>query len=583
MTTNRQAIYEFGDFRLDARRRLLVRDDATVALTPKTFDLLLTLVQHRGQVLSKEELLRRIWPRTAVEASNLTQNIFVLRKTLGETPNDHNYIVTAPGHGYRFVAPVRELEPRAEQEWVEDLRAGTHQPVSIAVLPLKNINPQTEDAYLGTGLASSLINRLNRLSTIVARPATSVLKYTDPSYGPQQAGLELGVSAVLDGTIQRAGNAIRVNVEMIRVLDGITLWAGQFDNNFTDIFGTEDAIAEEVIRALELKLTSDDNRKLATKETENPEAYRLYIKGRFFWDQRTRNGFLKGIDYARRALALDPNYVRAHVGLADSYSLLGQYLHLAPADAFPQAKEAAVRALELDDSVAEAHASMAELLFFYEWDWAGAEASYQRAFELDPRYASARHWYAWFLMSQKRHHEALEQIRLAQRLDPGSLTLATTLGLPFYYQGQYEQAAEQYQEVLEMDPNFTLAHYYFATAMLQMGRYGEAIAYLRRVRAVDYSQQVSAQLGCAYARLGRRSEALNMLQDLKLMRQRYYVSPFTEAMIYASLNDTDAALERLAQAREERAPWMVFLQIEPCFETIRSDRRFRRLVQELWG
>src|SRR4051794_6314538 len=330
MSSARRIIYEFGPFRLDAERRLLSRNGTIVPLTPKNFDLLLTMVQHRGQVMSKEELLRRVWPRTSVEGSNLTQNIFVLRKFLGETPNDHNYIVTAPNHGYRWVAPVREIEDDAGDTMGE--LGSISNATTIAVLPFKNIGA-IDDEYLGSGLAGSLIARLNRLSSVIARPTTSVLKYADPGYGPQAAGRELGVSVVLDGTIQRAGSEIRVNVELIRVHDAAPLWTRQFNTVFTNLFSTEDAIAEEVVRSLQVTLTGAENQRWSNKDTENIEAYQLYIKGRFFWEQRTRSGLLKGIEYAEKALALDPNYVRAHIGLADSYSLLGQYLYLSPSEA----------------------------------------------------------------------------------------------------------------------------------------------------------------------------------------------------------------------------------------------------------
>lgn len=587
MTSSQRTFYEFDQFRVDTVRRLLLCDGETVPLTPKIFDLLLTLIEHRGQVLTKEELLRKVWPEVIVEESNLTQNIFMLRKTLGETPSDHRYIVTVRGKGYRFVSEVREAHEDAtdrppQSDYAELARSGD-KAITIAVLPFKNLYPKDDDEYLGAGLASSLIARLNQLRLVAARPTASVLKYSTPGYSPQVVGQELRVGAVLDGTIQHVGDRIRVNVELVRVQDGNTLWASHFDADFTDIFNVQDSISEQVVSALHVELTGEEQSRLTDKETDNIEAYRLYIKGRYFWDQRTASGLQKGIEYAERALAIDPHYVKAHIGVADSYALLAEYLYLSPSDAFPKSRESALRALELDNTLAEAHASLAEVSFFFQWDWTKAEQGYRRAFELNPYYASAHHWYAWFLMTQKRFDLALTEIQLAQRLDPGSLPLAAALGLPFYFRREYRLAVEQYRETLEMNPNFTLAHYYLGLALLQLGQYGEAISSLNKVRAVEYTQQVLAYLGYAYGRLGRRAEALRVVRDLQRMKQRGYISPYIEAIIYAGLNETAEALAHLEDAFQKRATWMVFLQVEPCFDQLRAEPRFRELLRQLWS
>src|ERR1051325_11886457 len=256
MNSTQRSTYEFGPYRLDSVRRLLTCDGEQVPLAPKNFDLLLTLVENRGHTLTKEELLQRIWPRTAVEESNLTQVIFVLRKELRETPNDHFFIVTVPGQGYRFVAPVRTFEDSAgaPPKWLSENTSANHRAVTVAVLPFKNIGQQTGDEYWGPGLAGSLINRLNRLRAIAVQPITSVLPYANVGQSAQVAGQKLGVSVVLDGPVQRAGESIRVNVELIRVEDGLTLWASHFDNNITDIFSTQDAISEQVVHALDVEL-----------------------------------------------------------------------------------------------------------------------------------------------------------------------------------------------------------------------------------------------------------------------------------------------------------------------------------------
>jgi DNA-binding winged helix-turn-helix (wHTH) protein/tetratricopeptide (TPR) repeat protein len=585
MKEEQVASYEFGPYRLLPSERLLLRDGKVVPLTPKVFDTLLVFIRHRGQLLSKDELMKLIWRDTIVEEGNLTQNIFILRRILGESPHDHQYLVTIPQQGYRFVAKVKEThEAESEARGAAGEVGGQTENAlvrSIAVLPFTMLNDPPDGDFGGLGLADTLITKLSNIRQLLVRPTSAVLKYRSDKEDLLAIGRELQVDAILDGSIQRLGNYIRVNVRLVRVPSGLALWAGNFDDEFKDIFYVQDSIAEQVVGALELKLSGEERRRLARSYTDNVEAYQLYVKGRYYWDQRTEQGLLKAADYVRRALQLDANYAPAYIGLADTYALLGEYLYLSPAEAFPPSKIAAQKALEIDSYMAEAHASLAEVAFFYEWNWSEAEMNFRRAVELKPEYASGRHWYAWFLLAMDRLEEATECLKQAQKHDPGSLMLNTVLGLPFYYSRQYERAIAQYLETLEMNPDFLQARYYMAAALTQLGRYEEAIAEYQKVISVEYAQQTSALLGYTYAISGQEDKAREMLKWLRELSEKRYVSPYLEALVYAGLGDNGAALAKLKSACQGRAAWTVFLNIDPFLDSLRSDPRFLDLLSWL--
>jgi len=578
--------YEFGPFRLLTIERLLLRAGRPVPLAPKVFETLLAFIQNRGRLVTKDELMNLIWGDTAVEEGNLTQNIFVLRKVLGETPADHRYLVTIPLQGYRFVAPVRELSEDESRTGLGNRigRAQAEGPApitTIAVLPFTFLNPPKEEHYEGIGIADTLITKLNSLKQILIRPTTAVLRYAEAKEDLLAIGSELGVGALLDGTIQHNGDRIRVNVQLIDVNRGGTLWAAKYDEKYSDIFAVQDSIAAKVTDALKIQLSSDEMQRLTKSHTENVEAYQLYVKGRFFWETRTEQGLRKAIDYAQQAIDIDENDAMAHVGLADSYAFLGYYLYLAPQVAYPKAREAALKAQRLDPKLAEAYASLAEVNFFYEWDWVSAEQNYKQVIEMKPNYASARHWYAWFLMAMGRFDEALHNIRKAQAIDPGSLILNVVMGVPFYFEGYYEQAIAQFRTTLEMDPQFTLARYYLGSALAQVGSFDEAADELEKVLPLEYRQQTSALLGYVYAASGQPAKARKVLKDLQIASTKSYVSPYLQAIVHTGLGETDLAISQLERGFQERAAWMVFLNTDPFLEQLREDPRFSDLLQRL--
>lgn len=579
MDTEQSVGYEFGPFQLLPNERLLLRGGHPVALTPKVFDTLLVFVENSGRLLTKDELMKLIWPHATVEEGNLSQNIFVLRKTLGENLPQQRYIVTLPLQGYRFVAKVKELhEPKeAAGSFQTKLSAVT----SLAVLPFKVLGGESNDQHLGAGIADALVTKLSRIGRIIIRPTTAVLKYSALGQDPLVAGREQSVDAVLDGMVQRVGPRIRVSVQLIRVDSQETLWGDHFEEEFVDLFALQDSISEQVARLLMPELTREERDQLLKNQTDNVEAYALYIKGRFFWDQRTEIGLQKGLESAQEMIRLDPDFAMAHVGLADSYNLMGEYLHLAPRECFPKARLAAAEALRIDPTLGEAHASLAEIAFFFDWDWTKAEQEYLNAIRLNPHYASAHHWYAWFLITQGRFDEARASLGRARAVDPGSLTINTIMGMPDFYERQYDRAISQYQRILQLDPHFPQVHYYLGAALIHKGLHQEAIATFKRIASTEYSQQTIALLGYTYGVMGERSLALETLNELNALSNQRYVSSYLKATVYAGLGDIDETFAQLEKALTERASWLVFLKVSPLFDHLRNDNRFTDLLRRL--
>ncbi len=555
--TPRDHVYQFGPFRLFPAKRRLLKDDREISLTPKVFDLLMMFVAHPGDLLDRDRLMREIWPRTIVEESNLTQSVFVLRRALGNA----GLIVTVPGRGYCFTPPVTVVGG--------DGTSDAPEPAALAVLPFKPLGVDAGLGFLGTGIADAIIGALSR--SLVVRPTAAVLKFAGIAQDPTAAGRELRVDAVLDGTIQQAGGRLRVSAQLVRVATGTTTWAGTFDADATDPFAVQDAIADRVASELKLETGASAVGRVGLY------AWREYIRGRYFQDRRVESGLALSIDHARRAIAAEPGFAMGHVCLADAYNLLGQYLYLPSNEAFAAARAAVDRALALDASSAEAHASMAEILFFRDRDWKNAEREYRTAIRLNPNYAAARHWYAWFLMCLDRHDEALDQLWTAQRIDPCSPAIETALGLPFFYTRRYAEAATFHRKALEMDPHFSAAQYYLAATLIQQGEYSTALAALGRV-VPEHAQQAVAMAGYAAALAGRPAEAEATLAKLDALGRERYVSPYCRAWLDAGLGRIDAALDALDAAVAENAAWLVFLKIDPFLDRLRRDRRFRGLL-----
>jgi TolB-like protein/Flp pilus assembly protein TadD len=588
MTRFAKPAYEFGSFCLEVAERRLLRDGEPVALAPKVFDTLLALIEQSGHLVEKEELISRLWPDTFVEEATLARNISDLRKALGETAGQR-YIETVPKRGYRFIAKVRQLPAtdilvhrRTRSRLVVSEEVESPRPVtSLAVLPFKLLSTDEGEEYLGLGMADALITRLSNICRLIVRPTSSIFRYEGSKQDLVAAGRELKVESVLDGSIQRSKDRIRVTVQLVNVERAASLWADKFDDRFSDIFAVEDSISERVVNALTVKLTEYEKKRLTTRHTLSTEAYQFYLKGRYYWNKRTEEALKKGIDCFERAIEVDPNYAPAFGGLADCYTKLGDVgiTALPPQEAFAKARVAVLRALEIDDSLGEAHASLAHL-HMHRYEWLEAEEEFKRAVELNPSYPTAHHWYAYCLALTGRPDQALAEISLAAELDLLSLIITTDLGEILYFARRYDEAIGQIEKVLEMDPHYFAAHVSRARVLEQKGMYTEAIEEFQKALAISGgSSDTLASLAHTYALSGKRAEALKVVKELGELSSRKYVSPYHVAIIHAALGDRDNAFALLNQAYEEQAEWMIYLGVDPRLDPLRGDPGFSELLR----
>ncbi len=636
MSKQIKQFYEFGPFRIDPSQRVLFREGKPVALPPKIFETLLALVERSGQIFEKEKLIEKVWPETFVEENNLAQYISALRKTLGDGRHEHRYIETIPRRGYRFVAEVREVRDEAaelsvrdrtavrkigeETEAVEqksasqeteavgssawhrnlrrtipvvttlalalagvifwvvvntkpaDTRVGQPFMGSIAVLPFKALDASEREEYLGLGMADTLITKLSNIGRIKVRPTSAVRKYVGQEQDALAAGREQRVDAVLEGSIQRSGDKMRVTVRLLSVRDGSPLWAYKRDEVYADLFKLQDSISEEVAGALMLKLTGQEKERLAKRHTESIAAYQAYLKGRYFWNKRTPHDLQKAVEHFQQAVNIDPNYALGYAGLADCYVFLMEGA---------KRGEALRKALELDDTLVEAITTQAFHLSWQRWEWARAEKLFKQALELNPNYAPARHWYAFHLAALGRFPEAIEEINRARELDPLSLIINTDVGHILYLSRQYDQAIEAYRRALDMESNFSAARLRLGEAYEQKGMYEEAIAEYQKALSLSKDLTTEAWLGRAYAVTGQKDKARKILGALKKLHKRDPHWFFQIAIIYEGLGAKDQAFEWLEKGSEPEAGYLTLLKVDPILDSLRSDPRFGILLNRI--
>jgi len=636
---------EFGRFRLLPHRRELRADGVAVELGGRAFDVLMVLAEARGGLVTKDEILSRVWPDTVVEENNLVVQISALRKALGE---DRDFIRTVSGRGYRFVAEIRTSATEAAQsaassnlptpvsgfigretepEKVSDLSAGIIDLIvvskaprrlprpliwrlfafglvlvvvalfswilysrnrvspeirSIAVLPFESLSGDASQDYFADGMTDELITDLGQISALRVISRTSIMTYKRARKLLPEIARELDVEALVEGTVLRSGERVRITAQLIEVPVERHIWAQSFEGDLRDTLALQNRVARAIAEQIGATVNQQEKAALQNPKAVNPEAYEAYLKGRYFWNKRTGDGLRKAIDYFDRATEKDPNFAKAYTGLADSYALSGdwEYGILSPQDAFPRAKAAATKALALDDNLAEAHTSLAFIIDLYEWDWESAEKEYKRAIALYPGYATAHHWYAWHLIVTGRSSEGIAQLRTAESLDPLSLIISADLADALCIAHLYDESVQQSRRTLEMDPNFAIAHYELGQAYEQKNMHNEAIEQFKRaIQLAGDNEIFNANLAYAYAASGRREEALRTVKDLEDRQNRHSSTDANIALVYIGLGDRDQAMIRLDKAYQARFNPSILLR--PAFDPLRSDSRFQDLLRRI--
>lgn len=638
--------YEFGQFRFAPQRRSLLRSGEAVTVQPKALELLAVLLERRGQELEKDVLIDLLWPNQAVEESNLTVTMSVLRKALGERAQSPEFILTLPGRGYRFVGDVREVgdEPETlviqqsrvsivveEEEddgkverlgdsemgrkehlltpspprfvtpsrlaiatlslvlltgggyWWRTRQSAISAPQStiktLAVLPFKTLNPATQENILGVGLTDVMITRLSNVGSLAVRPTNSVLRFTDQD--PLQAGRDLRVDTVLDGSVQQIGDRVRVTMRLLRVSDGQPLWAYQCDEFCNDVFKLQDTISEQVTGKLALQLTGAERQRMTRRYTDNLAAYQAYLRGRYHTLQFTPEGNRQAIAELNEALRLDPNYALAYAGLADAYTGASEWL-LAPREALGQARAAAEKALALDDTLAEAHAALGHVML-HQFNPA-AETQFQRALELSPNSVAARFFYSeYFAFAANDAGKAIENLRRVQQLDPLSPTAGSFIVWAYLIARRNDEALREAKKTLEIEPQNPFSRLMLALAESALGKRAEAIAELEKLKPMMPTSQLMGALGREYALAGRRDDALKALGELNQMAKQQYISPFDLALIYTALGDKDQAFAYLEKAREDQSEWLGLLDRDARLDSLRTDARLVGLLRHVGG
>ncbi len=454
---------------------------------------------------------------------------------------------------------------------------------SIAVLPFENRSEDKTNAYFAEGVQDEILTRLSKIADLKVTSRTSTQHYKSAPKNLAEIAKQLGVAHVLEGSVQKSGDAVRVNVQLIKAANDSQVWAETFDRKLTDIFSVESDVAKAIADQLRAHITRQEEQVIAAKPTKNIEAYDAYLRGRYFWNKRTSDGIKHAIDHFQQSIERDPDFALGYVGLADSYIALTFYNFVAPHEAMPKAKESAIKALELDDTLAEAHASLAHVLMNYDWNWSAAEKEFKRSIELNPDYATAHEWYAiHYLTATGRLEEAVQEMKRALELEPASLVMNTFMGATLYYAGRYDEAIDQCRRTVQMDPNFAVAHWHLGLAYEQKQVLDAATEEFKKAISLSGgSPLMRAALGHAYAKSQKKHEANKMLDELNELSKQQYVSAYEVATIYVALGNNEQAFQLLEEAYGEHSFHLVYLNVSPQFKPVSSDRRFQNLVQRV--
>jgi DNA-binding winged helix-turn-helix (wHTH) protein/TolB-like protein/Flp pilus assembly protein TadD len=629
-----QRFHDFGPFRVDASRRLLLRDGDPVALTPKAFDILMVLLRNADRIVEKDELMKLVWPNTVVEENNLTRNVSSLRKALEEGPTDRRFIVTIPGRGYQFAAEVPLMAPESEIVFERHARAEVRieetdeaptlpklkpaarsrvvliigvsaliltalafaifyvaqrrAPVtsvksdSIAVLPFdtSSLDPQLE--YLADGITESTIDHLSRSQDLKVISLGSVLPYRGHQVSPPEIGRTLGVRRIMIGKIVIQQGRMIVLAELINTADGTHIWGQQYNRMLGDIISVQEDIATQIAAKLQIGVTEEQRKLFRKRYTEDFEAYKLYVRGRYYWNKRDVPDLQRGLFYFQQAIDRDPTYALAYAGLADAYFVECASGAVPAREGFPKAKAAALAALELDDSLAAAHASLAHIYFDYDWNWTDAEAEYKKAIALGPNYSIAHYFYGTFLLAMARNTEAFAELRRAQELDPLSPMIATFIGKGYYYSGNTRESIAQYRKVLQSTPHFPVAQNFLVETLERAGFFEEALTQMDATRPPGSQDPNLSALHHAYQIAGGHGYLLERIRQISL-------DPHGDAgglsggsaALYAVLGDRDQAFDILGRAYDRHELWLLYLKVDPVWDNLRTDPRFQPFLHRV--
>jgi TolB-like protein/DNA-binding winged helix-turn-helix (wHTH) protein/Flp pilus assembly protein TadD len=619
---------QFSNFEVNLRSGELRKCGRKVRLQEKPFQILALLLEQPGELVAREEMRQKLWPAdTFVDFDHsLGTAISKLRLALGDSPQNPRFIETVASRGYRFIAPresvnetlsrpaivagepVAKLAPAMNlfRRWIassvaglmggaflvaillefdiggarEWLRTESDRPVhSLAVLPLSNPSAHGDTDYLGDGIAETLINRLSQVPSLKVMSRDSSFRYRGKEADALTIGHALKVDAIFKGTVRQHGDSLEVSTELIDSRDNTHIWGEHYTRKESEMFGLSEEIGNQLSAVLRIHLSGDSQKRQTKSYTPNPEAYLDYLRGRYFWNERSEEGYDKAVEYFEQAIAKDPTYALAYAGLADCYRARAHFGFARPKEVYLKAKEAALKALEIDDMLAEAHATLGVIKAQYEWDRTGGKRELQRAIELNPNYAMARLWYSEILGDEGRSEEGIAQVKQAFDLDPLSLGTNRALAVSFYMKRQYEQAIELQRKAIELYPNSFIAHDDLGWMYVQNGMYQEAIAEFDGLLARSPEDtDVLSGLGLAYARAKRKSDARSVLAKLTDLSKRTFVSGQCPAVIYVGLGEKDKAFEWLEKAYEERSLEGL---AEPVYDSLRSDPRFHDLERRI--
>ena len=576
-------VLRFDLFELDVRAGELRRSGRKLKLQGQPLQVLGALLMRPGELVTREELRAEIWSAdTFVDFDHSLHNAIArIRETLGDSAESPRFIETLPRRGYRFIESVAgptaspTSGPRVEESWSPRIQ-------SLAVLPLNDHSEGRSHEYFADGMTEALITALAKIKALRVISRTSALRYKASRKLLPQIARELNVEAVIEGSVLRSGDRVRIAVQLIQASTDRHLWAESYERDLRDVLALQSEIAKQVAEEVRVILTPEEQEQLGKARRVHPEAHELYLKARYFWNKRTEEGGKKALAHFQGAIDQDPTFAQGYAGIADYYNIVGYYNTLAPSEAYPKAKAAALRAVELDRSLAEPHAALGVVKRDFEWDWAGAKREFDQAVALNPGYVESYHWRSTMLSLQGNTAEAVSEKRKALAMDPLSVVIRTDLARMFYFAREYERAIKQYRAAIEMDPNFYSARVWLAQVYQQKGLFKEAIAEFKA--GLDLSNgntYALAKLGQAYAGAGESGEAQSILQQLENLSGQKYVSPYDMATIYVAWQNIDRAFEWLDKAVADRSVWLGYLNVEPQLDPLRSDPRFSALRERV--